>query len=616
MPSDYKQYKEEITKDIIEVLKIAECQPILFVGSGFARRYAGAPNWEELLQKLAAACPLIDRDFAYYKQKHGSLPAIASIFSAVYQEWAWGAGRKEFPEICFSTDAPREIFIKHKAAELLRGLGPVKGSYGSPDLDSEIAALVEMGPHAVITTNYDQLLEPLFPQYEVVVGQQIFRKSFLVLGEIFKIHGCLSDPLSMVLTSEDYDSFNTDKRYLSAKLLTYFAEHPMLFVGYAAQDQNIKNVLYDISRMFHPEMALSPNIWILEWDPAQDDTSYPPRERVLEVGDGINVRIKSITASSFEWIYRAFGSNGSLAKVDLKALRSLMARTVHLIRTDIPTKNVEVNYQTLEHAVESGESFATLFGITSLDSPANVNAKYPYTPQMLGEKLGYKGWNNANKLISLVAEKTGFDMRESDNPYHFKLKTGKSANSFTRKYSDVALHLLQKVQTGDNYTLIPGYAAETGSSRRPLMRNEQSSVMSTSVIDPATIQAYRETHFCVDGETPMTLLVGQRNEALAALHEASGVESSAFVTAWNPYSQQCDDKTNGNRQNALADELIVLGLRFVQGVGRHPSSTWAEPSFLVLGISLEAAKELGTRYEENAIVWSGAGAEPKLVLLR
>lgn len=115
----------------------------------------------------------------------------------------------------------------------------------------------------------------------------------------------------------------------------------------------------------------------------------------------------------------------------------------------------------------------------------------------------------------------------------------------------------------------------------------------------------------------MTLLVSQRNEALAALHETAGVQSSAFVTAWNPYSQQCDDKTNGNRQNALADELTKLGLRFVDGIGQHPSGEWpGEPSFLVLGMSLEAAKELGARYDQNAIVWCGRDAVPQLVLLR
>ncbi|WP_244138807.1 DUF3293 domain-containing protein [Burkholderia sp. BCC1640] len=138
----------------------------------------------------------------------------------------------------------------------------------------------------------------------------------------------------------------------------------------------------------------------------------------------------------------------------------------------------------------------------------------------------------------------------------------------------------------------------------------------TSNIDPATIQAYRETHYCVDGETPMTLLVGQQNDALTALHEAAGVESSAFVTAWNPYSRKCDDETNANRQKALADELTARSLRFLPGVGRHPSSEWAEPSFLVLGISLEEAKAIGMQHEQNAIIWSGANAVPELVLLR
>ncbi|MBW5805855.1 DUF3293 domain-containing protein [Burkholderia sp. COPS] len=114
----------------------------------------------------------------------------------------------------------------------------------------------------------------------------------------------------------------------------------------------------------------------------------------------------------------------------------------------------------------------------------------------------------------------------------------------------------------------------------------------------------------------MTLRVGQRSKTLAALHEASGVESSAFLTTWNPYSRKCDDETNAALQKKLTDELTSRGVRFVSGVGRHPSSDWAEPSLLVLGISLEAAKRIGVRYKQNAIVWCGADAVPELLLLR
>lgn len=73
----------------------------------------------------------------------------------------------------------------------------------------------------------------------------------------------------------------------------------------------------------------------------------------------------------------------------------------------------------------------------------------------------------------------------------------------------------------------------------------------SSIIDPATIQAYHETHFIIEGDTPMTLRVGERNEALAALHKEVGVGFSAFVTAWNPYSQKHDDDLNaGDRKHS------------------------------------------------------------------
>lgn len=115
----------------------------------------------------------------------------------------------------------------------------------------------------------------------------------------------------------------------------------------------------------------------------------------------------------------------------------------------------------------------------------------------------------------------------------------------------------------------------------------------------------------------MTLLVGKPNAALAALHEVTHVESSAFITACNPFSKPFDAAANTQRQAALANELTHLGVKFIDGIGQHPSGEWpGEPSFLVLGISLAAAKELGARYEQNAIVWAGPDAVPQLVLLR
>jgi hypothetical protein len=182
---DYKQYKEEVSADIAKVIADAGCQPILFVGSGFTKRYAGGPNWEELLGLLAKGCPLIDKEFAYYKQTYGNdLKKIGSVFSDLYREWAWSTKgkNKKFPDEYFTTEYNSDIFIKHSISDLLKPLGPEKGSYGSAELDAEIEALKKISAHAVITTNYDEVIEPLFPEYERVIGQQIFRKPYLAIG--------------------------------------------------------------------------------------------------------------------------------------------------------------------------------------------------------------------------------------------------------------------------------------------------------------------------------------------------------------------------------------------------------------------------------------------------
>jgi hypothetical protein len=138
-----------------------------------------------------------------------------------------------------------------------------------------------------------------------------------------------------------------------------------------------------------------------------------------------------------------------------------------------------------------------------------------------------------------------------------------------------------------------------------------------SVIDPETLRAYEETHYRVLGDTPTTLLMGHANFDLAKLHRAFGVDCSAFVTAVNPFSAVTSATSNAVRLAALAEQLGRMGLRFIEGIGVHPSGTWpGEPSFLVLGITLSDAKQLGEQHMQNAIVWCGSDAVPELIPLR
>ncbi len=145
----------------------------------------------------------------------------------------------------------------------------------------------------------------------------------------------------------------------------------------------------------------------------------------------------------------------------------------------------------------------------------------------------------------------------------------------------------------------------------------------STVLDPATVAAYRETHYLVHadevegGPGRFTLTIDQPSTALMSLYAATRHTQCAFVTACNPLSQNVPDEVNDARQAQLRQELAQRSLKFIPGIGQHPTNGWqGEPSFLVLGIALEASKALGNRHQQNAVVWAGADATPRLVLLR
>lgn len=138
-----------------------------------------------------------------------------------------------------------------------------------------------------------------------------------------------------------------------------------------------------------------------------------------------------------------------------------------------------------------------------------------------------------------------------------------------------------------------------------------------SVIPAALQQAYIETDYIVETEPRVTLKIGVANPELVALHKKLGVHCSAFITACNPYSQSTSKNENADRMLQLVKDLNNRSLGFLPGIGQHPSNQWpGEPSYLILGLSLEAAKILGNRHQQNAIVWSSETGIPELVALK
>ena len=131
------------------------------------------------------------------------------------------------------------------------------------------------------------------------------------------------------------------------------------------------------------------------------------------------------------------------------------------------------------------------------------------------------------------------------------------------------------------------------------------------------ISAYRATDYVVFADPEIRLHINKHSPQLSKLLSERGCSAAAFITAFNPFGEQLSGTKNQQANDRLEVHLKKLELIYFEGEGRGSEGDWPpEPSFLVLGIHREEASNLGRIFQQNAIVWAGAGANPELILLR
>lgn len=142
--------------------------------------------------------------------------------------------------------------------------------------------------------------------------------------------------------------------------------------------------------------------------------------------------------------------------------------------------------------------------------------------------------------------------------------------------------------------------------------------MGDSKIAPDKISAYLATHYRIECEgQPIVLTVGTRSALLAALFADRRVACGAFITAFNPRGTLQADAANHLAHARLAEALAEHDVEIIEGTGSADSADWPpEASWFAPGLSLDAARAIGMRFDQDAIVWAGGDAVPQLVLLR
>lgn len=136
-----------------------------------------------------------------------------------------------------------------------------------------------------------------------------------------------------------------------------------------------------------------------------------------------------------------------------------------------------------------------------------------------------------------------------------------------------------------------------------------------SGLAPDLIAAYRAARYRV--AVGFELTIDTPNAALAAWQVGEGVCCSALITASNPASQPRSEQWNRSVSRQLEAEISRRALAYSPTVAMDPADQWpVEPGFLIAGLAREPAEAIGRSFDQNAIVWAGTDAVPRLVLLR
>ena len=342
--------------------------PFLFAGSGVTRRYYGLPDWIGLLTYFAEKVKNDPFAYRYYENKvadielaEDRLPAIASWIEKDFNE-AWFdnlKGARSTSEQVNKLVKEGVSPFKAEIGEYIGSLSKVKDEYAE-----EVSKLQEIAKNnisGVITTNYDSFFEDLFEGYKAFVGQdELVFSQLQGVAEIYKIHGSVKVPKSIVINKADYQSFKEKGKYLAAKLMTIFMEYPIIFIGYSISDPDIQSILADVVECLPAEKvnALQKRFIFVEYKPDQIDAEVSSHSLVI---NGKLIEMTKVTLSDFGLLYAALSAKK--AALPVKVLRRFKDELYTFALTQQPGPTMQVT--TLDDSRIDEETLALSIGLAS-----------------------------------------------------------------------------------------------------------------------------------------------------------------------------------------------------------------------------------------------------------
>ncbi|THT99368.1 SIR2 family protein [Lampropedia puyangensis] len=309
--------------------------PIIFIGSGMSQRYlTGSYGWYALLEKVALDVFPNDEPFLDLKAQCTTgddvdLPLLAEKLEKAFDDVLSKDRNGAFSNINekfygLQRNGVSTTRFKIYIAHLLSDCNFIEGK--EQELAELRGALKNIS--AVITTNYDILCEKIF-DFQPLVGNEILLSN--PYGSIYKIHGSIERPESIIITKRDYDKFKNKYELIRAQLLSLFIHNPIIFFGYSIGDENIRAILTTIFSYIPAKSdeaeKIRANFLLVER--ASGGASDIVLDHDVVIDGGINVKINKIRTDNFTKIYQSIGSlQLPVSAMDIRKVQNIVKEII------------------------------------------------------------------------------------------------------------------------------------------------------------------------------------------------------------------------------------------------------------------------------------------------
>lgn len=324
--------------NINEFINKFEEYPILFIGSGLSLRYRKQSyNWDDLLKKISEY--IYDSDEKYKLMVNSikkstnlnniNLQIAQRLDKDLLERINDNANefKKEYPSIF--KKYIEEIDNNFESISLLKIIisDLLKQKDLKEEYNEEIQTLKKASKNvlSIVTTNYDDFIEENLG-FTPIIGNNVILKN--PYGSVYKIHGTIKSPESIIITEEDYEKFEIQYDLIKSVLIYSFIHNPIIFLGYSIQDRNIQNLLQTIFQYIKYDSDIGKkirnNFLIVEYNNEEDKDNLTVLPYDLKF-DSTTISINKIKTNRFKDIYDAISNlQLPISAMDVKKVKNVL----------------------------------------------------------------------------------------------------------------------------------------------------------------------------------------------------------------------------------------------------------------------------------------------------